>query len=794
MGQVTIQQAFDVALQHHQAGRLHQAGQIYRDILARQPNHAGALHFLGVVANQEGRHDMALDLVRRAITLQPNYTEAYSNLGNILKDKGLFEQAIAAYRQAIALRPNFAEAHNNLGNVLRDVGRLDEALAACRQAILLRPNYSDAYCNLGSALRDKGLLDDAITAFERATVLAANSPTAHANLANALRDKGRLEEAIVACHRALALKPDFPEAHCYLGDVLQDSGRPDEAIAAYRQAIAVAPDTFQAHNNLGSALEKTGRFDGAIAAYRRAAALRPDIAQARVNLGTALMEVGELDEAIAMYRQAIALSPTCAEAHSNLGNALAADGQLDQALAAHRRALNCNPKFPEAHNNLGNALKERAQLDEAVAAHRQALATEPGNASMDSNLVYTLHFHPAYDGHAIAAEHRRWHRRHAEPLKKHIARHANDRSPDRRLQIGYVSPDFRDHVIGRNMLPLFLQHDRRQVEITCYSNVRRPDALTSQFQQTADRWRNIVGISDEQAAREIRADRIDILVDLMLHTAHNRLLVFARKPAPVQVTFAAYPGSTGLDAIDYRLSDPYLDPPGMDESIYSEKTVRLPDAFWCYDPLECAELPMNPLPAMANGFVTFGCLNNSAKINPAVLALWAQVMRQAPGSRLLLLSHESSHRQWTVDRLAHCGIHADRVEFASPRPRLQYMALYHRIDIALDSFPYNGHTTSLDSFWMGVPVVTRVGETAVSRAGWCQLSNLGLTELASQTNEQFVDIAVGLAADLPRLQELRSNLRQRMERSPLMDASKFARNIESAYRQMWGRWCDPAVS
>jgi predicted O-linked N-acetylglucosamine transferase (SPINDLY family) len=792
MAYPSIQQAMAIALQHHQAGRLHQAEQLYRQILAQQPNHAGALHYLGVIARQAGRSDIAVDLIRRSIALEPGDAEAHSNLGSVLKDKGLLKEAIAAYRQAIALCPNYAEAHNNLGDVLRDHGQLDQAIAACRQAILLRPNYSDAYCNLGSALRDRGQLDDAIAAFERATALAANSPEAHANLANALRDKGRLDEAIVACRRALALKPDFPEAYCYLGDVLQDSGRPDEAIAAYRQAIALAPDTFQAHNNIGSALEKTGRLDDAIAAYRQAISLRPHVAQARVNLGSALIEVGELDEAIAMYRQAIALRPSYAEAHSNLGNALAANGQLDQALPAHRQALTCNPKFPEAHSNLGNAFKERGQLDEALAAHRQALAIDPGNASIDSNLVYTLHFHPAYDAHAIAAEHRRWHRRHAEPLRKFIQSHPNDRTSDRRLQVGYVSPDFRDHVVGRNLLPLLLQHDRRWFEVICYSNVRRPDLLTSQFQQNADRWRNIVGISDEQAAEQIRADRIDILVDLTLHTAHNRLLVFARKPAPVQVTFAGYPGSTGLTAIDYRLSDPYLDPPGVDESIYSEKTIRLPDSFWCYDPLECAQLPVTPLPAMANGFVTFGCLNNFAKINAGVLALWAQVMRQVPGSRLLLLSHEGCHRQRTVDRLSQCGIQPDRIEFASPRPRLHYMALYHRIDIALDSFPYNGHTTSLDSFWMGVPVVTRVGNSAVSRAGWCQLSNLGLTELAAQTAEQFVAVAVKLAQDLPRLQELRSTLRQRMEHSPLMDAPRFARNIEAAYRQMWRTWCETA--
>jgi predicted O-linked N-acetylglucosamine transferase (SPINDLY family) len=258
----------------------------------------------------------------------------------------------------------------------------------------------------------------------------------------------------------------------------------------------------------------------------------------------------------------------------------------------------------------------------------------------------------------------------------------------------------------------------------------------------------------------------------------------------VQVTFAGYPGSTGLTAIDYRLSDPYLDPPGMDESIYSEQTVRLPDSFWCYDPLDAADIAINSLPALNSDKVTFGCLGNFCKINPTVLSLWAQVLRQMENSRLLLLAPPGSHRQRTVDQLRGLGIDAGRVEFAPRQSRRAYLELYHRIDVGLDTFPYNGHTTSLDSFWMGVPVVSLVGQTVVSRAGWCQLSNLGLTELAANTAEQFVKIAAELAHDLPRLAALRSTLRGRMERSPLMDAPKFARSIEAAYRLMWRKWCE----
>ena len=270
--------------------------------------------------------------------------------------------------------------------------------------------------------------------------------------------------------------------------------------------------------------------------------------------------------------------------------------------------------------------------------------------------------------------------------------------------------------------------------------------------------------------------------------ANNRLAVFARQPAPVQTTFAGYPGSTGLDTIAYRLTDPYLDPPGLNDSFYSETSIRLPDTFWCYDPL-VTELAVNALPAESQGHITFGCLNNFCKVNEQVLRLWARILKTVDRSRLMVLCPEGSHRQSLLDLLQREEINSDRIELMAHRPRRQYLELYHRIDVGLDTFPYNGHTTSLDSFWMGVPVITLVGQTVVGRAGLSQLTNLGLKELVAQTPEQYIQIATDLAGDLPRLAELRRTLRPRMQASPLMDAPRFARNIEAAYRQMWRNWC-----
>jgi len=302
-------------------------------------------------------------------------------------------------------------------------------------------------------------------------------------------------------------------------------------------------------------------------------------------------------------------------------------------------------------------------------------------------------------------------------------------------------------------------------------------------------WRSTVELSDAKAAAQIRDDQIDILVDLKLHTGGNRLLTFAQKPAPVQATWLGYPGTTGMDTMDYRLTDSYLDPPGLGDANYSERSIRLPDTFWCYDPLN-SEPAVNALPCLEKRFVTFGCLNNFCKENEPLQRLWAQVLKRIPGSRLMLLCPEGSHRQPLLDLLQREGISPDRIELIAFRPRPQYLELYHRIDVGLDTFPYNGHTTSLDSFWMGVPVVTLVGQTVVGRAGLSQLTNLDLPEFIARTPEQYVQIATDLANDLPRLAQLRRTLRDRMQASPLMDAPRFARNIEAAYRQMWRTWCE----
>jgi protein O-GlcNAc transferase len=587
---------------------------------------------------------------------------------------------------------------------------------------------------------------------------------------------------------AVRLKPDLADAHNLLGIVLIKKRKLAEAEASFRQSLLARPDDALAHSNLGNALREQGKLDAAAASVMEAVRLRPDLAEPSNNLASILQQQGRLQEAEVHLRRALLLKPDSAEIAFNLGRLLWKLEKAEESIVCNQRAVRLKPDYADAHANLGNGLMERGQLDEAIAAYRVALQLKPAAADIHSNLVRSLHYHPGYNPRAILEECRHWNARHAQPFARDIRPHANVPDPERRVRIGYVSPEFGGHVESFFTIPLLANHDRSQFEVACYVQATVPENLTERVRGYADVWRSISGLSDEQAADQVRHNQIDILIDLKVHTADNRLLLFARKPAPVQVSWLGYPGTTGLSAIDYRLTDPYLDPPGLFDAFSAEEALRLPDTFWCYDP-KTDQPPINALPALESGAITFGCLNNYSKVNNGCLALWARILHAVPGSRLLLLAPPGPAREQALARLVQEGIAATRVDFAARQSRLEYLKLYHQIDLGLDPLPYNGHTTSLDAFWMGVPTLTLLGKTAVGRAGWSQLCNLDLKELAAETPEQYIALAVRVAGDLPRLDELRRKMRQRMLESPLMDAKRFARNVESIYRQIWRKWC-----
>ena len=645
MPSLTLQQALDLAMKHQQAGRLVEAESLYRQILSHQPDHAAALHMLGMLAHQKGRDSEAVELLKRAIQLNPNAGDTRSNLGTVLAAQGQIDQAIDAFRAALSLRPDLPETHNNLGNVLKEKGRLAEAISSYRQALALRPDYAGA----------------------------------RYNLAGALLDAGQVDEAIAELSRALALRPDHAEAHNNLGNALSRKDLTDEAIAAYRKAVELRPDFAEGWNNLAGMLQNTGRHQEAIVCYRRSLRFKPD-------------------------------------------------------------------------------------------------------ARVASNLAMAVHLYPDDDPARIYEEQSRWHETYGEPLYPQ----ENPRRLDpgrQRLRIGYVSPDLGEHPVGRFLLPLLENHDHAAFEIFCYSDTP-PDGLTERLRRHADVWRDARSLSHQQLADVIRADGIDILVDLAMHTRNNRLPVFARKPAPVQVTYLAYCSTTGLRTIDYRLTDSHLDPPDGDDRYYSERSIRLSGTYYCYSsPTEAADV--SPLPASSAGRVTFGSLNKYSKITPAMLELWCRLLGQIPDSRLLVHSPPGSHRDRDLERAGEAGIDPGRIEFVARSSYSDYFKRYGQIDIALDPFPYAGATTTCDALWMGVPVVSLAGRTAQSRAGLSILSNVDLAECVARSTEEYLQIAQDLSRDLPRLASLRSTLRDRMRASPLMDAVRYAHDVEDAYRRMW---------
>jgi predicted O-linked N-acetylglucosamine transferase (SPINDLY family) len=388
----------------------------------------------------------------------------------------------------------------------------------------------------------------------------------------------------------------------------------------------------------------------------------------------------------------------------------------------------------------------------------------------------------------MASETASWAERHGRPLRAHQRSHANERDPERPLRVGYLSSNFLGHCQSFFTLPLLEQHDRSKFTIFGYSAAPRIDAATARIRAQCDQWRDVSRLEPPAAAELIRADGIDVLVDLTMHMAVSQLRTFACKPAPVQLAWLAYPGTTGLPEIDYRLTDPHLDPPGAPHAEYSEASLTLADTFWCYNPLT-SEPEISSLPALETGYIRFGCLNAFWKLNATTFEHWAALMSALPASRLTLLAPEGSARQGVQRIFTNCGVDAARIDFVPRRPRPEYLASYRSIDICLDSLPYNGHTTSLDAFWMGVPVLTVVGQTVVGRAGLCQAMNLGLPQLVAQGREEFVRAGVALATDLKALADLRATLRACMQASPLMDAPRFARSFEHALREAWRAWC-----
>ncbi len=703
---------------------------------------------------------------------------------------GRLSEAEAGYKKILAIQPNHADALHHWGVIAYQTGKFDSSIDLIKRSLNHKPESAQAVNSLGGALKAKGKMEEAIDCFHRALNFNPVLPEAHNNLGNALQIQGRVEDAVTCFEKAISLKPELLEAHYNLAVLYHAQGKLELAIEGYKEALAYKKDYPAAHYSLGNALYAQGNFIEAVNSYQQLLALTPDNADAHNKLGIAYHAQGQLEEAIQSYKRALSLAPNLIQASNNMGCALCEQGELEEAVVSFNRTLKLKPDYAEAFCNLGNALKEQGLLEEAISSYRRTLALKPNYTDAYSNLLLTLHYSTQIDSNSLFKEHLTW----AEIFKvdsKINQGFANVKDHGKKLKIGYLSPDFRTHSIAYFLEPIFAHHNKEQFEIFCYSAVMRRDETTKRLESMADHWKSVIGLSIDQIISQIRNDEIDILIDLVGHTGKNYLSVFAQKPAPVQVSFLGYPNTTGLKAMDYRLTDAFADPPGETEKWHTEKLIRLEPTAWTYRPFGTPP-PISELPAHNNGFITFGSFNSFPKFNQKVYQLWGRILLNVAESKLVLKTKSLGNekiRKRVYDYFTSTGISEERIILLSHEPSYNFhLERYHEIDIALDPFPYHGTTTTCEALYMGVPVITLEGEAHRSRVGVSLLNQVGLQHLIAENEEEYVAIACSLASDLDELAELRKSLRSRMEKSPLMDEVGFTRGLENAYREMWKKW------
>ncbi|MBF0281420.1 MAG: tetratricopeptide repeat protein [Zetaproteobacteria bacterium] len=709
-----------------------------------------------------GNFQFAEQQAKAILHNHPDHPLGWKLLGTILCITGRIEQSLNPMRQAARLNPLDADVFNNLGVTLSTLGHFSEAEANCREATRLAPDFADAHYNLGNALNGLELHTDAEACYRKAVLLQPDHPKAYHNLGITLRALGQLSEAESSAREAIRLKPNYPEAHANLGVTLLGLRRPAEAEACCREAIRLKPDDAEAYGHLGNALKDLGHLAEAAEMHRKAIRLKPDFAEAHVYLGNTFRHLSRLTEAEASYREAIRLKPDFAEAHGNLANTLKDLGRLVEAEASYQESMRIKPDYIDARNNMLMTMRynENISIEDAFHAH-QAFSQQ-----LEQSLA-----------------------------SKKLSRDtfANNLDPNRTPRIGLVSGDLKKHAVAYFMLSVLQHIDPRSLQVFAYANVRKEDDISDQLRTCVHRWSNITSITDAALAEQIRSDQIDVLIDLSGHTAHNRLGVFALRAAPVQAHYLGYPGSTGLSEMDYWIGDPTLTPKEIGNQ-FSEALWSLPRVWVTYNALDSLPAPL--WQPSHNGTVWLGSFNNLLKITPNTIALWARVMKALPEGRLLLKTKEladATNRERIWNAFSTYGIERNRIElqYGKETPRWeQHMAYYDRVDIALDPVgPVCGGTTSCDALWMGVPVITKLGDRMSSRMTASMLTALRRDEWIASDDETYIAKVVNLARDVERRKIMRMSQREQMQQSPLCDAKGMALALEDAFKAMFKHWC-----
>jgi protein O-GlcNAc transferase len=770
-------------------GQREAAMEAYRQALARDAGLVPALCNLGALLAEAGQHDAARETYREAMARAPHSPAGALGLGGLLQADGDMDGAEGCYRAVLATAPDEPEALVNLGSLLFARKELAEAEVVLRHALEVRPDSAAAWINLGVVLRGAGRSDEALEAHARAAQLAPQLPAALLQHALSLRLAGDLPAAEARLHEACALAPDNPEVHATLAAVLMAQGAIEEAEAEFLRCLELRPSFAGVWADYAVLLINTGRGEAAAAALEHALKADPELPEAHLLHGMVHLRLHRFPESEKSLKRALELNPDLLQAQIGLQVLDHLTFELSASEAACRRTLSRHPDAGDAWLNLGNALLVQGRLDEALAATRRAVEILPDPRQAWSNTLLTLNYRSESTPQVLIEEHRRY--GNAYPPRRDRHAFTRNRDPQRRLRVGYLSPDFRKHVVAFFIEPVIEAHDPRAVEVVGYYNDTQVDEVTRRIRDRAVFWREVANLDDDRLESLMLEDQLDILVDLGGHTARTRLPAASRRVAPIQASWLGYPNTTGLKAFDWRITDDRADPAPDAEAQYVERLWRLPETFLTYRPPPEAPGVM-PLPLQERGFVTFGAFNNFSKVTDLVLELWARILREAPGSRLQIKTgalKDEEVRERALRRLTALGVEPARVQLSGVVPgRVEHLTTIAGLDLQLDTFPYHGTTTTCESLWMGVPVVSLAGDRHASRVGVSLLEAVGAGDLVAHDPDGYVALAVSLAKDPARLADLRTRLRPAMQRSPLTDATRFTRHLESAYRGMWHDW------
>ena len=722
---------------------------------------------------------------RELITHFPEQGFAWKVLGVVLKQRGQMSKSLVPMQKAAELLPEDAEAHSNLAITLMNLGQLDDAVLSYRRALSLYPDYVDVHHYLGLTLMGLTQWQEAENCFRRVLALNPDYPDAHFNLARIFQEQGLLPEAEASYQQASAINPQDVKARSNLGLLLQTQGRLPEARQCYQNALDINPQFAELHNNLGIVFHDLGLNNEAEASYQQALAIKPNFSEAYNNLGLSLQAQGRLAEAEAAYRDSLAIQTNNSEVYNNLGIVFQARGQLIEAQASYQRALAIRPDDAQVHNNLGAVYQDLGNTQQAEDSFRRSLAINPDFTEARSNLLYVMNYYAEHSAADYLTEARLYGQSVKNKIDTPFTTWQCAENPEC-LRVGMVLGDLTLHALDDFLSHFLPEIDDDCIELFAYFTHLKTEQLTSPIQNYFAVSQSLVGLNDAQAAALIHQDGVHILLDLVGHSHYNRLPVFARKPAPIQVSYLGFPASTGLAEMDYVLGDPHTTPT-QDAAHFSEKIWQLPESYCCFKAPEF-DLTVNLLPALNTSHITFGSFNSINHINDAVIVLWARILNAVPFSRLLLKTAQLDNilvRQTLQQRFAEQGILPERLLLEGVTSTQEQLSAYHRVDIALNTFPHSNTNNTIQALWMGVPVIGKTGDRFLCRCNDSILSNTGLVVWIAEDEEDYLAKAVYFAWDIATLAELRADLRQQLVDSPLFDKTGFARNFEAALWSMY---------